>query len=135
MLKPKTKIFLCAGGSGITPHFSIAQASVLAKDGVQVTLIYSNKTKDDILIEKEIAELAKVGENFKVFFTLTRHDPEKHGEWNGLVGRINFDMLKQCGFPEPADDLFLATCGPKGFGDSVTAGLEEMGYVKGEMFP
>ena len=23
-LKPKTKIFLCAGGSGITPHFAIA---------------------------------------------------------------------------------------------------------------
>jgi len=52
MLKPKSKIFLCAGGSGITPMLSIAQAIVLSNDNVEVTLIFSNKTKDDILCEK-----------------------------------------------------------------------------------
>lgn len=134
-LKPKSKIFLCAGGSGITPFFSVAQASVLAKDGVQVTLIYSNKTKDDILIEKEISELAQLGENFKVFHTLTRHDEAKHGAWDGLQGRIDINMLKQCGLPEPSDDLFVGCCGPKGFGDSILAPFAELGYEKGEMFP
>ena len=76
LLKPKSNIFLCAGGSGITPLFSIAQSIVLSKDNVQVTLIFSNKTKDDILCQKEIVELLakSTGGNFKVYHTLTRHD-------------------------------------------------------------
>jgi len=73
-LKPKTNIFLCAGGSGLTPLLSIAQASVLSNDGVKMTLIFSNKTKDDIMCQKQINELEEKGENFKVFYTLTRHE-------------------------------------------------------------
>ena len=64
ILHTKKTIFLCAGGSGITPMFSVAQASVLANDGVKVILIFSNKTKDDILIEKEINDLAAKNLNF-----------------------------------------------------------------------
>lgn len=45
----KNKIGLVAGGSGITPMYAIAQASAYAKDGVEVTLLFTNKTKDDIL--------------------------------------------------------------------------------------
>ena len=71
----------------------------------------------------------------KVFHTLTRHDEAKDGKWDGLTGRIDLDMLKKCGMPEPADDFFIGTCGPKGFGDSITGPLEELGYVKGEHFP
>lgn len=135
MLKPKKKIFLCAGGSGITPMLSIAQSSVLADDGVEMTLIYSNKTKNDIMCEKEINALVEAGKNFKVFHTLTRHDASKDGEWNGLTGRITLDLLKQCGLPDPSEDFFLGTCGPKGFGDTITEPLEGLGYVKGENFP
>jgi len=35
---------MLAAGTGITPLFSIAQASVRAKDGVKIDLLYSNKT-------------------------------------------------------------------------------------------
>ena len=136
LLKPKSNIFLCAGGSGITPMFSIAQSIVLSKDNVQVTLIFSNKTKDDILCEKEIADLLTkcTGGNFKVFHTLTRHDEAKHGKWDGLTGRITTEMLKSCGLPEPSDGFWIGTCGPKGFGDSITGPLAELGYVKGENY-
>ena len=96
--------------------------------------VFSNKTKDDILIKKEIDDLVEKSPNFKVFYTLTRHDEANHGKWDGLVGRINFDMLKSCGFLDPSDDLFLDTCGPKGFGKSITGPLEELGYVKDEMY-
>lgn len=50
--KPKTKIALIAGGSGITPMYSIALASSLAQDGVQIWFLYSNKTIDDILCKE-----------------------------------------------------------------------------------
>lgn len=46
----KTKIGIIAGGTGITPCFQLVQASTLAKDGLSISMIYSNKTKDDILV-------------------------------------------------------------------------------------
>ena len=42
---------LLAGGTGITPLFSIAQASILAKDGMTIMLLVSNKTKNDIFLK------------------------------------------------------------------------------------
>jgi len=111
-LKKKSKVGLIAGGSGITPMYSIAQAASLAKEGLDVRMIFSNKTKDDILCKEQLDELEKINPNFKCFHTLTRHDAAKHGEWSGLTGRVSMDMLKQCGFPEPADDTLIALCGP-----------------------
>ena len=43
-------------------------------------------------------------------------------------------MLKTCGFPEPADDVLVMLCGPKGMTDSAVAILEKAGYVKGEHY-
>ena len=57
----KTKICLLAGGTGITPCLSVAQASLLAGEGYEVKLINCNKTKEDILCQKELSHLR---ENF-----------------------------------------------------------------------
>ena len=46
-------------------------------------------------------------DNFKLFHTLTRHDDGQHGDWDGLRGRVSWEMLQQCGFPEPADDVLI----------------------------
>jgi ferredoxin-NADP reductase len=48
-LMKKKRVGLVAGGSGITPLLSLALASSFAKDGLEITMIYSNKTKDDIM--------------------------------------------------------------------------------------
>lgn len=125
----KNKIGLIAGGSGITPMYSIAQASAYAKDGVQVTLLFTNKTKDDILCKAQLDDLSKY-ENVKVYHTLTRHK-EEDGEWDGFTGRVSLDLLKKCGFPEPANEVFIAHCGPKGMNETVKEVLEQGGYVQG----
>ena len=129
----KTKIGLVAGGSGITPMYSIAQASALANDGVKVTFLYTNKSKNDILCRDQLDQLAK-HENVKVFHTLTRHQ-EADGEWDGLTGRVSLQMLKQCGFPEPADDVYIAFCGPNQMYGTMKEILVEGGYVSGKHYP
>jgi len=69
--------------------FSIAQASSLAKDGVDITFLYSSKTKDDILCEYELNELVSLNpKHFHFHQTLTRHNNAKHGRWDGLIGRV-----------------------------------------------
>lgn len=56
-LKPKTKLVLIPGGSGLTPMFSIAQAAIHSGDKMDITFLFSNKTKDDILCPDEINAL------------------------------------------------------------------------------
>jgi len=80
----RTKIGLIAGGTGITPMYSIALASSLAQDGIDITFLNSNKTKSDILIKSELDELDAMNPNLRMFHTLTRHDSERDGEWDGL---------------------------------------------------
>jgi len=50
----KTKLGLIAGGSGITPLFSVMDALHRAKDMsvTTVKMVYSNKTEADILIRE-----------------------------------------------------------------------------------
>lgn len=93
-LKPKTKVGLLAGGSGITPMYAIALASSLAKDGLEIWFLFSNKTKDDILCKKQLDELAASNPNFHLFYTLTRHDAAKDGENPHLSGRVSYEMFK-----------------------------------------
>ena len=130
----KTKIGLCAGGSGLTPMYSIAQASSLAKDGAEITFMFSNKTKNDIFCEKELNELGAMNDKFKHFHTLTRHNAEAHGEWSGLTGRFDFEMFQKCSFPAPADDVLILTCGPSGFNTAIKDFLKANGYTEGEHF-
>ena len=69
----KTKICLLSGGTGIAPCFSIAQASLLAGEGYNIKLINCNKTKADILCQKELLYLEwSYPDNFSFFNTLTR---------------------------------------------------------------
>ena len=128
----KTKICLLAGGTGITPCLSIAQASLLAEEGAQIKLVFCNKTQADILCSKELKELAqKYPANFKFFNTLTREENPAKGLYKG---RISSKLLKDCEFPEPSPEVFFHTCGPGEFGNTCKAVLLEMGYVEGVNF-
>ena len=76
--------------------FAIAQSSCLADDGVKIKFLFANKTKDDIFCKEELERLVDMSSetgNFKLFYTLDEHNPEKHGEWDGLTGRVSYDMI------------------------------------------
>lgn len=98
-----------------------------------MTLLYTNKTKDDILLHRELETFGKENANFKLVLTLTRHSPAKHGEWNGLQGRITEEMLKQAGLPAPSEETLICYCGPAAFNKTVEELLTKMGYTKDMM--
>ena len=92
----------------------------MGKDNLDIVLLLSNKTKDDILLKDELEALQSMNtEHLKVFHTLTRHNSDIHGEWKGLQGRVTAKMVKECGFPEPGEDTLIAYSGPKGFNRTV----------------
>eukprot|EP00347_Sterkiella_histriomuscorum_P009954 403339240 len=130
----KTRLGLIAAGTGITPIYSIVQASTLAQDGLEMSMIYSNKTLDDILLKEDLDNLVTQNKDkLSLYHTLTRHNEEKDGKWDGLTGRVNAEMLKQCKFPEPSEETLIAYCGPLAFGKMMEETLLALGYTN-DMF-
>jgi len=125
-----TKLGLIAGGSGITPILSLMTAIHRAKENIQVVMIYTNKTRGDVLCRKELDAIANDPNcsNIKIFHTITREEGDLGPEYK--KGRVNMDMLRECGWPEPADDMAILQCGPKAMHDSNKALLLEAGYTE-----
>ena len=69
-------------------------------------------------------------------FTITRQsaaDIASKGE-KFITGRPTLQMLKDLGFPEPADDSIIIFCGPAPFNNSLEEALTEAGYKEGQFF-
>lgn len=113
-MKGIKRIAMLAGGTGITPFYSIIQASTLSKDAVKLDLFVSNKTKNDIILKTELDNYIALNKNnISVNWTLTRHNDNYHGKRAGLKGRITPKMLKDANFPmQPSKDTIVLICGP-----------------------
>ncbi|KAK9448939.1 uncharacterized protein V1518DRAFT_416751 [Limtongia smithiae] len=106
-------LVLLGGGAGITPlHSVIYDALENPKSASQhVTLVYSNKTEDDILFKSEFTALQRqYPDRFRVVYTLTRTPPTS---WTGFRGHIDEVMLKSV--LTPAESTKVLVCGPPGF--------------------
>ena len=56
-----------AGGSGLTPMLQVAQEITRnPEDKTEVTLVYANVSEDDILLKRELDDMARKHKNFKV---------------------------------------------------------------------
>ncbi len=58
-----------AGGSGITPMLQVASEIVSNPDDkTQVSLVFANQSEKDIILKKELDEMAAKHDNFQVSF-------------------------------------------------------------------
>lgn len=95
-----------AGGSGITPFISMAEAIVDGTEDFKLTIIYGAATVDAILFKRELDELAKASKGkVNVVYVLEKETVEgyKHGY-------ITADIIKE----NVNGDYSLFVCGPKG---------------------
>lgn len=120
---------LIAGGSGITPLLQvISEIITTPEDMTKISLIYANKTENDILLKDELDEFHKKYPNFKVHYTLERPD----AEWTGDVGYITKEMVEKH-LPTPSDDTRILICGPQGFKKLATEITNELGFTPAKM--
>lgn len=67
----KKKIGCVAGGTGITPVFQVIQASLLNNDGCELSLVFGNRTTQDILLKDELLDMANdFKDKFKLYLTV-----------------------------------------------------------------
>jgi len=125
------KVGMMAGGTGLTPMLQVAEAAMRdTGDSVTFSLIYANKTEDDILCRDLLDALVKrSGGRFRVHYTL---DFPPAG-WPHKVGFITQDMIKEC-LPAPSDDTLVLMCGPPPMIEfACKKNLDALGYAKSSM--
>jgi ferredoxin-NADP reductase len=103
-------LHLCAG-SGIVPDYSIIRDSLERHTKLRHTLVYSNKTWDDIIFRDALTELeAKHPDRLHVIHTLTRQAAPVPAGPDVRSGRVSVQMLADVLSAEP--ESLLYACGP-----------------------
>lgn len=116
---------MIAGGTGITPMYQIMKAIARnPADKTQVNLIYANVNEEDILLRKDIDEMAKLP-NINVHYVLN-NPPEG---WAGSVGFVTSDIIS-ANTTAPADNVKLLLCGPPPMISAIKKAAVDMGYTK-----
>jgi ferredoxin-NADP reductase len=120
-------VVLLGGGIGITPFRSMMRHNADQVIERSVTLLYSNRTPEDIVFRGEWTELTKRNPNLKVIHTVTR--PEDSGEtWSGHVGRIDEALIKE-NIPDMERSTFYI-CGPAMMIEAMSSTLLSIGIEK-----
>nr|KAF6437366.1 cytochrome b5 reductase 2 [Molossus molossus] len=123
---------MIAGGTGITPMLQlIRHITKNPRDKTRMSLIFANQTEDDILMRKELEEVAKTHpEQFSLWYTLDRPP----AGWKYSSGFITADMIKEH-LPAPGKSTFILVCGPPALIQSAAhPSLEQLGYTNDMVF-
>lgn len=106
------KILFIAAGSGIVPIMSMLRWLTDTNAHVDVQLLLSFRTPDDIIYRDELQLITARHKNIKLSITLTTDIIVRY-QWPGLSGRINSKMIAQLVPDLTARTVYL--CGPDAF--------------------
>ncbi|HJP29917.1 MAG TPA: oxidoreductase [Candidatus Latescibacteria bacterium] len=102
-------LHVCAG-SGIVPNYALIKHSLHVDDGLRHVLLYSSKTKADIIYYDDFAALARAHpDRLEIVHCLTREDPVDI-EPVGRRGRVDAELIARY-VPDPSNCLVFS-CGP-----------------------
>ncbi len=105
-LRDAKHVVAIAGGSGITPFYSMAAAIVDGVEDFDMTILYGSRTAEGILLKEEIEELAaRSGGRIKVVHILS--DEKAEGYEHGF---ITAELIRKYA---PEGDYSVFMCGPK----------------------
>lgn len=117
-------LLLVAGGSGVVPLMAMLRQRALAGSDVPARLLFSSRSFDEIIYQRELDELAERDPALQVIHTLTRTQPPG---WTGYRRRIDEAMLAEVGWPA-AERPLAYICGPTPLVESIASTLTAMGH-------
>lgn len=120
------RLFLVAGGIGVTPIMSILRYVADTARKAEATLLYSARTRKDLIYYDEINGLTGTG-RIKAYYTVTREAPPG---WAGFTGRVNAAMLGEVGVDPEA---LHYVCGPKEMIQDTVLSLGGLGVRRNRM--
>ena len=120
---PPEKLLLLSAGSGITPMLSMARWIADSAADCDVVFLHAARTRDDILFHRELRDLARDDERFRLGISLSREPADS--AWRGARGRLSTRWLRRA-VPDLAERR-VYLCGPEGFMHEARALLGEAG--------
>lgn len=103
-------VHICAG-SGIVPNMSILKHCLAHDMKLRHTLLYGNKTWDDVIFRRQLEELAtRYPDRLKVVHALTREQQLTAFTGEVRKGRVGEDLIREF-IPDPTA-VEIYTCGP-----------------------
>ena len=116
-------LLLVGGGSGIVPLMCMLRHRRLSGNAVPAALLYSVRTREDVIYQDELAEFVRRDSQFTLQVTLTR---DSAPGWFGRFGRIDRPAVQALleGLGGAADSF---VCGPDGFVEAASAMLMQAG--------
>src|SRR3972149_11522468 len=121
------RIGLLGGGIGITPFMGICKYCTDMRLNTKITLLYGNRTENDIAFRKELETLQEQNMNLKVVFILN----EASSGWKGATGLITAEMTKK-EIPDYKENVFY-TCGPPAMVEIIEKLIEQLGLPKTQL--
>jgi ferredoxin-NADP reductase len=103
-------LLLVGGGSGVVPLMCMLRHRRLSGSAVPAGLLYSSRTREDVIYHEELTDIARSDPAFTLRVTLTR---DYAPGWSGATGRIDL----------PAVQALLGDLG--GAADSFVCGRDE----------
>ena len=134
-LRDAKKVICLAGGSGITPFVSMANAIADGDEDFEMTLLYGSRNYDAILFREELAALTEKTDKVKVIHVLS--DKTRGALRKGTErGFITAELIQKYA---PADEPYsIFLCGPQAMYAFVDKEIEKLGlekkYIRHEMF-
>lgn len=132
-------VVLLAGGSGITPVWSIAKSILSKSSDVKLTLLYANRNWNDVIFADTIeASVQQYKERMKVFHALSQPNGENPVLADNLIeGRLSKlvvkKLLKQIA-GETFEDVHFFICGPSGLMELYQESLEALKVPETNIF-
>ncbi len=133
-LRDAQKVICLAGGSGITPFVSMANAVADGDEDFELTLLYGSRNYQNILFREELEALAAKCDKIKVIHVLS--DEAEKDIAGTEKGFITAELIKKYAPENEPYSVFL--CGPQQMYEFVDKELEKLDlpkkYIRHEMF-
>ena len=120
-LRDPKNIVALAGGSGITPFLSMAQAIADGTEDFDLTILFGSRTKEQILFREELEYIAEKCDRVHVVHVLS--DEEAEGFEHGF---ITADLIRK--YAKEPYSVFV--CGPEAMYKFVKGELDKLGLPK-----
>jgi ferredoxin-NADP reductase len=120
----RNPLLLVAGGVGVVPLMCMLRHRQSSGSTVPATLVYSCRTRDEVIYGQELEDLARGDPRLTLRITLTR---EVAPDWSGGVGRINLPMVQSL-LQDLGSSADAFVCGSAGFVESASALLVQAGH-------
>lgn len=114
-------LLLVAGGTGISPIRSVVHDQLARERHGPIALVYSVRTPDEFAFADEFVALEGAG-RLTLHATVTRD--LQATDIGPRLGRVDDALLRDA---LPAPGAWCLVCGPSGFVQTITAGLERLG--------